>query len=85
MSTKLKILYFASLRDKLNTAEESMMLDRPKSVREIKNTLLARDDKWQIFSEDKNILAAINHEMVKDEAKVANGDELAFFPPVTGG
>ncbi len=85
MTEQIKILYFASLRDKLDLSEENIQWDSPLSVREIKDLLLARDGKWQIFAKDKNILSALNHTMVKDDAKVNNGDELAFFPPVTGG
>jgi len=84
MNNKLNILYFASIRDTLGTSEESIILDEPMNVRQIKDILLTRSGKWQIFAKD-NILAAINHEMAKDEAKVKNGDELGFFPPVTGG
>lgn len=85
MKEQIKILYFASLKDKLGLVEEDMPLVGALSVREIKNLLLMREGKWQVFAQDKNVLSALNHVMVKDDVKVRNGDELAFFPPVTGG
>ena len=39
----------------------------------------------QAFAEVKRIRAALNGMMARDEAPVADGDEVAFFPPVTGG
>jgi molybdopterin converting factor small subunit len=39
----------------------------------------------EIFSGAVHVMSAVNQQMVKDEEPVSDGDEVAFFPPVTGG
>lgn len=83
----IKVLYFASLGEQLNCSEEE--LDLPETVSNIEGLvgfLSQRSDTWlEAFSSDKKILFSVNQEMVKNDAPVTHGDEVAFFPPVTGG
>ena len=82
----IKLLYFASLRENLGTAGESLALPgEPFTVGELRAHLAARGDAWQVFSTSKSLRAAVNQKMVGAEAPVKAGDEVAFFPPVTGG
>ena len=82
----IKILYFAAVRDAVGCADET--LDMPENVANIgdlQNYLAARGEQWSALDSGRNVRAARNHRMVKLEEPVAAGDEIAFFPPVTGG
>lgn len=82
----IKLLYFASLRENLGIPGESLALPTGAStVGELRAHLAARGDAWQVFATSKSLRAAVNQKMVGAEAPVADGDEVAFFPPVTGG
>lgn len=80
----VEILYFAGLREKLGLGSER--LDLPASVltvAELRAHLLAlgRD----ALAATPNLRCAVNQEMQGLDALVRDGDEIAFFPPVTGG
>jgi molybdopterin synthase sulfur carrier subunit len=82
----IKILYFASLREALGRGNES--LDLPADVNTLatlKNHLAARGETWVSLMTTKNLRAAVNQQMANADAAIADGDEVAFFPPVTGG
>lgn len=82
----IKLLYFASLRENLGSAGESLALPvGVGTVGDLRAQLAARGDAWQVFATSKSLRAAVNQKMVGAEAPVADGDEVAFFPPVTGG
>jgi len=78
----MNILFFASLKESLNTASEKITIDADTTVASIKNQLIEKHGEKYF---PKNILCAVNHEMVDDNTLVTEGDEVAFFPPVTGG
>ena len=74
----ITVKYFASLREQLGKSEETLTLDVTTPISEV----------WQSVSgitDSENILMTINMEYVKSDAIVKDGDEVAFFPPVTGG
>lgn len=82
----IKILYFAALREKLGTGGES--LDLPAGVADVGGvlaTLAARGGEWASLAAVKNLKSAVNQEMARATTPVQDGDEVAFFPPVTGG
>lgn len=82
----IKLLYFASLRENLGLAGE--VLDLPADIATVgtlRAHLAARGDAWQVFATSKSLRAAVNQAMVGADARVGDGDEIAFFPPVTGG
>jgi molybdopterin synthase sulfur carrier subunit len=82
----LKILYFASLREALGCGGEEVAL--PAGVADIAGLmafLAARDEKSQVLRTRRNLRYAVNQEMARLDTPVADGDEVAFFPPVTGG
>ncbi len=82
----IRILYFASLREQLGCDEEQIQLPSDASVTNILTLLKERGDPWtSALAEPRRILVAVNQEMAKAETKLADGDEVAFFPPVTGG
>jgi molybdopterin synthase sulfur carrier subunit len=83
----ITILYFARLREALGTGREAFAL--PTGVADVgglRQTLLSRGGAWaEAFDEGRRIRAAVNQEMASDSTAVRDGDEVAFFPPVTGG
>lgn len=82
----IKILYFASLREALDQASETMALPaQVASVGQLHAHLAGRGGTWQALSKTKNLRVAVNQQMVAMDAPLKDGDEVAFFPPVTGG
>ncbi len=82
----VKVLYFASLRDAVGCSEESFALPSGVStVGELRAFLADRGDAWQALAEGRNVRAALNQRMAGPASLVGPGDEVAFFPPVTGG
>ncbi|MDX9706934.1 MAG: molybdopterin converting factor subunit 1 [Azospira sp.] len=82
----IKILYFASLREKLGTSGESLEL--PAGVADVGGLLellAARGGEWADLPAVKNLKSAVNQDMARGDTPVKDGDEIAFFPPVTGG
>jgi len=78
----MKILYFASLKENLNTAHDEINVASPVSISSIKKQLI---EKYGERHFPDNILCAVNHEIANESTKVCESDEVAFFPPVTGG
>lgn len=84
----ITILYFARFREKLGQERESFALPElgPVTVQGVLDTLAARGGIWaELFACEQGVLAAINQEMATRESGIFEGDELALFPPVTGG
>ena len=76
----ITVKYFASMRDRVGRAEESVSLDRDMATVE---------DIWKHVSAGEdlpgNTLIAVNMEYTDASQLLRDGDEVAFFPPVTGG
>jgi molybdopterin synthase sulfur carrier subunit len=85
--SKVKLLFFASLREQLGTAGEDYEL--PAGVATIgglRAQLVARGGAWQsALAENRAVRVAVNQDMARIGTTVKAGDEVAFFPPVTGG
>jgi sulfur-carrier protein len=83
----IKVLYFARIKEAVNYSTEE--IDLPggiSTVMALKNYLSQRGETWgNIFSGKQIVRAAVNHQLVDDTATIHAGDEVAFFPPVTGG
>lgn len=83
----MRIVYFAWLRERLNKTEEDVEL--PASVQtigELMDWLKTRGEEYEYaFDNPKVIRAAIDKTHVRPEAKIAGANEIAFFPPMTGG
>ncbi len=81
------ILYFARLRESLGKSSEQLEL--PPEVTDIgslQRLLAARGGAWaEELAAGRNVRAAVNLAMAPPDAAVKAGDEVAFFPPVTGG
>lgn len=83
---RLKILYFAGLREQIGQGGEE--LDLPAGVLDIAGLihfLAARGGQWPSLATVRNLRYAVNQEMARLDTPLCPGDEVAFFPPVTGG
>lgn len=83
----MKILYFAWVREKIGRAEEIRQLpDTVVSVGDVIAWLKTQGPEYQnAFAEAKVIRAALDRSHVRHDAPIAGAEEIAFFPPVTGG
>jgi len=75
----IKVRYFASLKESVGRSEDNLTITGVVTVNEV----------WNLANLGKtlpgNILAAVNMDYVGFDSLVKDGDEVAFFPPVTGG
>jgi len=83
----IKVLYFARIKEAVNYSTEEITLPNDiVTIMALKSYLAQRGEVWaNLFNGKQLIRAAINHELVADVAELKAGDEVAFFPPVTGG
>lgn len=80
----LKVLFFAQLRDVLDLNELNVKQNCA-DVRQLRMYLQQKDEIWQEYLATGKALVAVNQTLVSDEHPLKDGDEVAFFPPVTGG
>ena len=82
----MKILFFASLREQLNTDEEQWSdLKGALTAGDILEQLQTRGEPWTSSLNTERLLVSVNQEIASLKTQVSLNDELAFFPPVTGG
>lgn len=83
----MRVLYFAWLRQKVGTAEEEV--SPPAEVRDVAGLvrwLAARSPAHAAaFADPRQVRAAVNQDFAAPDQPVGANDEVAFFPPVTGG
>jgi molybdopterin synthase sulfur carrier subunit len=84
---KVKVLFFASLREQLGRAGEEIELPEDvATVGGLRTHLMARGGAWSTaLADGRRLRAAVNQKLAAPEAMLRAGDEVAFFPPVTGG
>ena len=89
MSITIKL--FSALREALGESEFELDLSDVSEastqvdVASIKKQLSQRGAEWKEALNQPNLVHALNHKVVFTDAVVSEGDELAFFPPMTGG
>jgi len=81
------LLYFAWVRQKIGRSEETIALpDGVATVGDLAAWLAKRGAGYaEAFADPKRLRAAVNQDHVAFDARVSADDEVAFFPPVTGG
>jgi molybdopterin synthase sulfur carrier subunit len=80
----ITVLFFAQTRELVGV--DSLDVDAQfKTIEAIRNHLVGQEGKWDIALEEGKLLAALNQSIVPLTTEVKDGDEVAFFPPVTGG
>ena len=84
---KLRVLYFAALRERVGCDNESVAAPNSVStVAQLRTWLAQRGEPWaSAFAETRRVRAAVDQTMVDDQHALHDGAEVAFFPPVTGG
>lgn len=80
----ITVLFFAQVRELLQTDSLSLPAEFA-TVEGLRVALLARGDRWALALESGKLLAAVNQTLVDLSHPLQDGDEVAFFPPVTGG
>ncbi len=81
----ITLQYFARYRETLGTGQEHLdWNDARDTLRAVRDELVARGDAWAVLNESR-LMCARNQEMCSLDEPVRDGDEIAFFPPVTGG
>jgi molybdopterin synthase sulfur carrier subunit len=81
----IKVLFFAAVKEQLDCEVLELDTSQLTSIADVKAVLASKGDDWKKVFSNGSLLAAVNQEMVSSEHPIANGDEVAFFPPVTGG
>lgn len=81
----IKVLFFAQLREQLQCGELSVDKFSGQTVAQLLEHLILLQPHWAEFLANKKLLVAVNKTLVKVSHILQSGDEVAFFPPVTGG
>jgi molybdopterin synthase sulfur carrier subunit len=83
----IRVRYFASLRERVGCEDESIAWSSDwRTVDDLRGWLCARGGVWEeAFAQDSQLMCAINEELATPAALLADEDDVAFFPPVTGG
>lgn len=81
----IHVCFFADLRERLQCAELDVETFNGNNVSDLLDELLRLHPHWQATLVEKKWLVAVNHVMATLQTPLTNSDEVAFFPPVTGG
>ena len=81
----IKVLFFAELRERLGESEFLIKDFMGTTVADVLRDIEQLNPRWHAILSEQKILIAVNHTMSGLSATVKSGDEVAFFPPVTGG
>lgn len=83
----IKVIFFASFKEQLDCAQLELSLDEGANVQDLCSVLSSKGGRWQsLFGQaNKNVKVACNQCMADMSTLLDEGDEVAFFPPVTGG
>lgn len=80
----ITVRFFAGLSEALRTRQIELEISAGSRLEDLKKLLQERGEAWQPLA-DSSILTALNLTMTTTNPLLQNGDEVAFFPPVTGG
>ncbi|MEM1113588.1 MAG: molybdopterin converting factor subunit 1 [Pseudomonadota bacterium] len=83
---EVAVLFFARVREDLDCDRLQLALaEDGQTVGKVRERLMLRGPTWERVLSETNLVAACNHEVVDDSHRLSAGDEIAFYPPVTGG
>ena len=80
----IKVLFFAQVRELTGTSALELKPEY-QDVATLRAALAEKNDRWALALESGKLLAAVNQTLVPMSHPLHAGDEVAFFPPVTGG
>ncbi|MFC3023351.1 molybdopterin synthase sulfur carrier subunit [Vibrio zhugei] len=80
----ITVLFFAQTRELVGCDSVTVAADC-RDIDTLRQQLASRGDKWALALESGKLLAALNQTIVPLDTALDDGDEVAFFPPVTGG
>ncbi|MFT5163636.1 MAG: molybdopterin synthase sulfur carrier subunit [Alteromonadaceae bacterium] len=81
----IKVLFFASLKETLDCDQLQVEATQASTVAQLREQLSKKGDIWAANLAAGSTLVAINQAMSNEASAIKSGDEVAFFPPVTGG
>ncbi len=88
----ISVLFFASLRDQLDCDKLELSIEQLKAFQpgapttaDLINYLCHLNPNWQVALTDQKLFTAVNQDIINKPCVVQDNDEVAFFPPVTGG
>ncbi|MBU2872520.1 molybdopterin converting factor subunit 1 [Marinobacter salexigens] len=81
----LTVRFFARLREELGTEQLTLPAEKDQTAGDLLAELARRGGPWAQLQSGQPVMIAINQAMAKPATPVRAGDEVAFFPPVTGG
>jgi molybdopterin synthase sulfur carrier subunit len=79
---RVKIKYFASLKEKLGLSSEELILDKSLNIKDFREYLM---NQKSLAHDSFYFRIAVNHDFASDDLFLKDGDEVALLPPVTGG
>ncbi|HEY4716947.1 MAG TPA: molybdopterin converting factor subunit 1 [bacterium] len=80
---KIKVKFFAVLREKAGVDSLTIDMDNGTRLTDLKKYLSERF--WNKMKIDRGVAVAVNGEVTNKDARLSDGDEIAFLPPVSGG
>ncbi len=81
----LTVRFFARLREELDTDQVELPAGAGQTAGDLLSQLSSRGGPWAQLTGGQPVMIAVNQAMAKPSTPVGPGDEVAFFPPVTGG
>lgn len=82
----IELRYFARFREELGLEAEALEIEGEPTLEDLLAELRDRGGPWAwLFAPDQRVMMAVNQEVADLATSVKDGDEVAFFPPVTGG
>ncbi|MEY3953187.1 MAG: molybdopterin converting factor subunit 1 [Pseudomonadota bacterium] len=85
-SVSIQVLYFASVRERMGRPRETVQIRSGSTIGQLRQLLMDQSAQGQeALALAKGVRVAVNQQMTHDDQVLCAGDEVAFFPPVTGG
>ena len=81
----LKLLFFAKYRELLGIDTMDFPINKALTIKQLVKQLSEKNATWQSVFSQTNLMVAVNQNMSNFDTHVTSGDEVAFFPPVSGG